>query len=139
MTLRTLTVMKVQYAREGTVFRLRRQDGVFVYEGKDGGGAPYDRAAAAAKAETVFLALLQAYDDQGRRVSSNPGPNYAPAMFECDDDAEGVTSKAFARTMTKLLKANRIHIERVGPQSRQRDKLTPGPAPAKEASEETSP
>ena len=35
--LRHLTVMKVQYAREGTVFRLRRKAGFFVYEGKDGG------------------------------------------------------------------------------------------------------
>ena len=33
--------------------------------------------------------------------------------------------------MTKLLKANRIHIEKVGPKSKQRDKLTPGPDPAK--------
>jgi hypothetical protein len=133
--LRTLTVKKVQYAREGTVFRLRRRAGVYVYEGKDGGGAPYDRAAAANKAETVFLALLRAYDDQGRRVSPNPGSNYAPVVFASDDEAEGVTNKAFARAMTKLLKANRIHIEKVGSKSRQRDRLTPGPAPAKEASE----
>lgn len=131
--LRTLTVMKVQYAREGTVFRLRRRDGVFVYEGKEGGGAPYDRAAAATKAEIVFLALLRAYDEQGRRVSPNPGRNYAPTAFADDDDAEGVTSKAFARAMTRLLKANRIHIETVGPISRQRDQLTPGPDPTKES------
>ena len=133
--LRQLTVKKIQYAQEGTIFRLRRRAGVFVYEGKDGGGASFDRAAAAIKAETVFLALLGAYDDQGRRVSPNTGANYAPAMFERDDDSEGVTSKAFARAMTKLLKENRIHIEKVGSASKQRDKLTPGPAPAKETSE----
>ena len=130
--LRTLTVKKVQYAKEGTVFRLRRKAGFFVYEGKDGGGASFDRAAAAAKAETVFLALLQAYDDQGRRVSPNSGRSYAPAVFAEDDDAEGITNKAFARAMTRLLKTNRIHIEKVGPQSRQRDQLTLGPAMTKE-------
>ena len=42
-------------------------------------------------------------------------------------------SKAFARAMTRLLKANRIHIETVGPPSRQRDQLTPGPDPTKES------
>jgi RecA-family ATPase len=129
---RTLTVMKVQYAAEGTVFRLRRRAGAFVYEGRENGAASYDRAAAADKAETKFLALLRAYDEQGRRVSSNPGPNYAPAVFATDDDAEGVTNKAFARAMSKLLKANRIHIEKVGSPSRQREKLTHGPATAKE-------
>jgi RecA-family ATPase len=133
--LRTLTVKKVQYAKEGTVFRLRRKAGFFVYEGKENGSVSYDRAAAASKAETVFLALLGAYDDQGRRVSPNSGKNYAPTAFADDDDAEGVPSKAFARAMTRLLKANRIHLEKVGPPSRQRDQLRPGPASAKEASE----
>jgi RecA-family ATPase len=134
--LRILTVKKVQYAKEGTVFRLRRNAGFFVYEGRDG-GSTFDRAASAAKAETVFLALLQAYDDQGRRVSPNSGKNYAPTAFADDDDAKGVDSKALARAMTRLLKANRIHLEKVGPPSRQRDQLRPGPPPAKEGEEET--
>jgi RecA-family ATPase len=126
---RTLTVMKAQYSdAEGTVFRLRRRDGVFVYEGKNGGAAAYDRAAASAKAETVFLALLSAFDEQGRNVSPNLSANYAPAVFERDPDADGVSKAAFARAMSKLLKANRIHIETVGPPSRQRTKLTAGPA-----------
>jgi RecA-family ATPase len=125
---RTLTVKKIQYARAGTVFRLRRRDGVFVYEGKEGGSS-FDRAASAAKSETVFLALLRAYEEQGRRVSPNPGANYAPTMFEREDDAQGITKIAFASAMGKLLKANRIHVERVGPRSRQREKLTLGPAP----------
>ena len=53
--LRILTVKKVQYAKEGTMFRLRRNAGFFVYEGRDG-GPTFDRAASHAKAETVFLA-----------------------------------------------------------------------------------
>jgi RecA-family ATPase len=132
--LRILTVKKVQYAREGTVFRLRWRDGVFVYESREGGAATLlDRAATAARAETVFLALLQAFEDQGRRVSPNRGPNYAPAVFERDADAEGVASNAFAGAMGRLLKANRIHVETVGPPSRRYSKLTPGPTPATEA------
>jgi RecA-family ATPase len=130
--LRTFTVKKIQYAREGTVFRLRRKAGFFVYEGREG-GSTFDRAASAAKADAAFLALLQAYDDQGRRVSPNPGANYAPAMFASDEATDGVTKAAFAKAMGRLLKANRIHIEKIGPASRQRDKLTPGPAPVKDS------
>jgi hypothetical protein len=34
--------------------------------------------------------------------------------------------------MGRLLKANRIHVEKIGSASRQRDKLSPGPTPAKD-------
>jgi RecA-family ATPase len=128
--LRTLTVMKVQYAREGTVFRLRRKAGFFVYEGKDGGSS-FDRVATAAKAETVFLTLLQAFEDQGRSVSPNPSASYAPAVFAREADADGVSKPALARAMSKLLKADRIHIENFGPPSRERRKLALGSAPTK--------
>ena len=110
------------------MFSLRRRNGVFVYEGKEGGDS-FDRAASAAKAEIAFLALLQSYEEQGRRVSPNPSANYAPTMFEREDDAQGITKRAFARAMGKLLTTNRIHVERVGPPSRRREKLTLGPAP----------
>jgi RecA-family ATPase len=134
--LRTLTVMKVQWAQEGTVFRLRRRDGVYVYEGKDGGSMPYDRAAAADKAERIFLKLLHAYESQGRRVSPNPGPTYAPRVFEKDEEADRLTSGVFAGAMGRLLKENRIHIESIGPASRLREKLTPGPDSAKKTDDQ---
>jgi hypothetical protein len=105
--------------------------GFFVYEGKDG-GSTFDRAASAAKAETVFLALLQAFDEQGRSVSPNPSNSYAPVVFEREADADGVSKAALGRAMSKLLKANRIHITTSGPPSHQRKKLTPGPTPTKE-------
>jgi RecA-family ATPase len=128
---RTLTVKKVQWAREGTVFKLRRKAGFFVYEGREGGSAPYDRAAASAKADRVFLALLTTFTEQGRSVSPNLSRTYAPTVFEGEDDAEGVSKKAFTGAMGRLLKANRIHVETVGPPSRQRKTLAPGPDPAK--------
>jgi RecA-family ATPase len=126
--LRILTVKKVQYAREGTVFRLRRKAGFFVYEGRDG-GSTFDRAASAAKAETVFLMLLQAFQEQGRSVSPNHSSSYAPIVFEKEPDAEGIRKAAFAGAMSSLLKANRIHIASHGPPSRRRERLRPGPAP----------
>jgi RecA-family ATPase len=133
--LRILTVKKVQYAKEGTVFRLRRKAGYFVYEGREG-GSTFDRAATAAKAESVFLSLLQTYEDQGRAVSPSPSPSYAPGVFEQEAEADGVTKAALKRAMSKLLKDNRIHIETFGPPSKQRKKLTPGPAPTSNLSEE---
>jgi RecA-family ATPase len=136
--LRTLTVKKVQYAREGTVFRLRRTAGFFVYEGRDG-GSTFDRAASVAKAETVFLALLQAFEEQGRSVSPNPSNSYAPAVFEREPDADGVSKAALARAMSKLLKADRIHIESFGPPSRERRKLALGPDPTKLTAEADKP
>ena len=39
--------------------------------------------------------------------------------------------RRLTRAMSKLLKANRIHVETTGPPSKQRSKLTPGPDPAK--------
>jgi RecA-family ATPase len=133
---RTLTVKKVQYAREGTVFRLRRKAGFFVYESRDG-GSTFDRAASAANAETVFLTLLQAFEEQGRSVSPNPSNSYAPVVFEREVDADGVSKAGLARAMSKLLKANRIHVETSGPRSHRRRKLAPGPAPTATPANET--
>jgi RecA-family ATPase len=133
--LRILTVKKVQYAKEGTIFRLRRKAGYFVYEAREG-GATYDRAATAAKAESIFLSLLQTFEEQGRAVSPSPSPSFAPGVFEQEAEAEGVTKTALKRAMSKLLKDNRIHIETFGPPSKQRKKLTPGPAPTSNPSEE---
>jgi RecA-family ATPase len=134
--LHTLTVTKMQYSdSEGTVFHLRRRPGFFVYQGKEGGSGPYDRAAAAAKAERVFLALLQIYHDQGRTASPNPSASYAPTVFADSDDADGVTRTALKRAMDKLLKADRIHVETAGPPSKRRKTLAPGPDPAKTATQ----
>jgi len=111
------------------VFRLLRKGGVLVYAGKEGGGAPYDRAAAVAKAEAAFLALLNTFEGQDRHVSPNPSASYAPAIFEKEAEAEGCTKGQLHRAMSKLLKDNRIHVETFGPPSRRRLKLTPGPKP----------
>ena len=44
--------------------------------------ARFDRAASAAKAETVFLALLQAFEEQGRSVSPNPEQQLCARRFQ---------------------------------------------------------
>ena len=129
---RDLTVKKAQHSgAEGTVFHLRRKDGAFICEGREGGSTPYDRAATASKAETVFLALLHLFEEQGRIASPRPGPGYAPTIFARESDAAGVRKEALARAMSNLLKLNRIHIGLVGPPSRRVSKLAEGPAPTK--------
>jgi RecA-family ATPase len=89
--LRTLTVKKVQYAREGTVFRLRRKAGFFLYEGRDG-GSTFDRAATVAKAETVFLTLLQAFEEQAAACHQTRAPATRLAF-----SSERPTPRAFRR------------------------------------------
>ena len=74
---------------------------------------------------------MQAFEDQGRSVSPNPSASYAPGVFEREADADGVSKAALARALSKLLKADRIHIEIFGPPSRERRKLALGPAPTK--------
>jgi RecA-family ATPase len=129
---RNLTVKKAQRSgAEGTIFHLRRKDGAFICEGREGGSTPYDRAATASKAEAVFLALLNSFEGQRRTVSPKPGANYAPAVFAKETDVQGVKKEALARAMSNLLKENRIHIDDVGPPSRQVQKLSPGPSPTK--------
>jgi hypothetical protein len=78
---------------------------------------------------TVFLALLQTFEKQGRKVSPNSGKTYAPSTFEKEEDAQGTKSAAFAKAMSRLLKTGRIHIEHTGSPSRRASKLTPGPPP----------
>ena len=125
---RAVTIMKAQHSdMEGTIFHVRWDNGVYVYEGQDGGPAPYDRAIATTRAESVFLGMLRDYEAQGRAVSPNPGLSYAPAVFAKDPDAKGVTKTALARAMSKLLKDNDIHIETEGPPSKRRAHLKTGP------------
>jgi hypothetical protein len=132
---RTLTVMKVQHAEEGMVFRLRLREGALAYEGKEGGGVPFDKAVVAAKAESAFIACLRTFEEQGRRVSPNPSASYAPSVFEKEPEAEGVKKVALARAMSTLLKQNRIHVENTGRPSRPVERLVLGPTIVKASSE----
>jgi RecA-family ATPase len=133
---RTVTVKKAQHSdMDGTVFHVRWDKGVYVYERKDGGATPYDRAAAANKAETVFLKLLQTFEDQGRTVSPHRSNSYAPTVFANEAEADGVSKKALERAMSNLLKNNRIHIEDIGSPSRRTRKLSLGPKPTQTPAE----
>ncbi len=96
---RVLTTKKANYGRTGDKINLRWEAGVFVAQAQLTG---LDALAAGAKGERVFLKLLDALTEQGRHVSANPGPTYAPTQFASHPDAEGYTKRAFRAAMESL-------------------------------------
>ena len=119
--LRVLKVMKANYGPVGMELRLRWTKGVFRLDGQSAGA--FDKLAADAKAERVFLELLAAYIKQERDVSPNVSNTYAPAVFAKREDAGGISKRSFEAAMERLLKAKRITVEIVGPPSRRYSRL----------------
>ena len=122
--LRVLRVKKSNYGPIGKELRLRWRDGAFLL---DGPAAGFDKLAAEAKAERVFLDLLALFTAQGRDVSPKPSSTYAPSVFAKHPSAEGVTNKAFAAAMERLLCDRRIRVDTVGPRSKARQRLVNEP------------
>jgi RecA-family ATPase len=119
-SLRVLRVKKSNYGPPGLELRLRWSNGVFLLDGPAGG---FDKLAAEATAEGVFLDLLGMMQSQGRDVSPNPSKTYAPTVFEKHPNAEGIRKEAFERAMERLLRDERLHVEPFGPPSKQRKRL----------------
>ncbi|WP_417709776.1 AAA family ATPase [Roseibium aggregatum] len=112
---RILSTKKANYGRTGATYHLRWQEGVFVSEDLNKG---MDEIAQGATAERVFLKLLAKYEAQGRRVNASGGTTYAPKVFAEHPDNEGVTKRAFATAMNKLLSDGFITVQHEGPPSR---------------------
>lgn len=117
---RILRSMKSNYARSGGEISLKWQDGVFVAQEAETG---LDRMAATAKAERVFLKLLQQAQGQGRKVNHAGGPTYAPKVFAASPEAEGITKRTFGQAMERLLATGKITIAEYGPPSKRRQFL----------------
>jgi RecA-family ATPase len=117
---RVLRTMKANYSRTGGEISLRWEGGVFVAQAPEAG---LDKMAATAKAERVFLKLLQEAQDQGRRVNHAGGQTYAPKVFAANPDAEGITKRTFGQAMERLLSAGKIRIAEDGPASKRRQFL----------------
>ncbi|WP_374292553.1 AAA family ATPase [Paenirhodobacter enshiensis] len=112
---RMLTTKKANYGRTGGEIALTWRDGVFVADAPETGP---DRMAASAKAERVFLKLLRAFTEQGRRVNANGGATYAPKAFAESSEAEGCTKRVLKAAMDSLFHAGKIKNETTGPASR---------------------
>lgn len=118
--LRVLKGMKSNYGRKGDEMRLRWQDGAFVLDD----GKPSAVAGMINKqAEKTFLSLLSLFNRNGQTVSDASGSNYAPKKFSEHPDATGVSKKALAEAMQRLLDRGDVKIIMVGKPSAQRKKL----------------
>ena len=117
---RMLATKKANYGAVGGEIAMRWQAGVFVAEAIP---TELDRKAVGAKAERVFLTLLRAFAEQGRRVNHAGGPTFAPRVFAANPMAEGVTKAALKGAMETLLSRGTIRIGEEGPPSKRRQFL----------------
>jgi len=104
---RSLSSKKSNYGRTGGTINLKWKAGVFVAETQPIG---LDALAVGARGERVFLKLLDTLTAQGRYVSPNPGPTYAPTQFARHPDAEGCTKTALTVAMNTLFGRGEIVI-----------------------------
>ncbi len=120
---RKLTVMKANYDRAGGEILLRWERGVFVAQ--DTGPAPtgLDRLASGAKAERVFLKLLDEFTSQGRFVSPNSSLTYGPLVFSRAPGAEGVSKRALISAMELLFSRGVLTVEQHGRGASKRDHI----------------
>lgn len=110
---RRLTTKKANYGRVGDEIMLTWRQGVFEPDAP-AAGTGLDHKAASAKAERVFLKLLAEYEAQGRFVSAQPGPTFAPSVFGRHPSNEGVTDRAFRPAMEALLSRQDIVVAEHG-------------------------
>jgi RecA-family ATPase len=126
--LRQLEFMKSNYGPVAETVTVRWRDGVFVPESKTGSLEKY---AADARADEVFLKLLERFRQQGRIAGDKRGPSFAPALFAQEPEAKalGLRSQALAEAMRRLFADNKIHVENYGRPSRPAAKIVAGPPP----------
>jgi RecA-family ATPase len=113
---RVLRTMKANYGPKGGEIGLTWRNGVFALDATETG---LDRMAGNAKAERVFLKLVQTFAEQGRPAN----PMLAPADFEKCPEAEGIRKAAFTSAREALLSRGVIRIVETGPESRRRKHL----------------
>jgi RecA-family ATPase len=138
--LRELQFLKNQYGRKGHSIRLQWKNGLYLPVESPG---TFNALAAEQKADNLFLTLLRRFTKEGRNVSDNKSPTYAPAKFADEPEAKKakMTSKALADAMLRLFAAGKIRVDPFGPPSRERRRIveteeqgsvivTPPPSPS---------
>jgi RecA-family ATPase len=118
--LRTLEGMKANYGERGGKIDLEWKQGVFV---RVNAPAFLDKLAVERKADDVFVALTGRFEREGRNVSPNPGPSFAPSVFAKHADACGLSKEQLRTAMDRLLESGAIRIETFGPPSHERSRL----------------
>ena len=119
---RVLTSKKANYGRTGSELHVTWQEGVFV---ADQAASGLDVMAQNARADRVFLKLLDEFAKQGRFVKSANGAGYAPKAFAGSGQAEGLSKQALHAAMERLFAKGEI-VEVLGgdgPPSRQSKRI----------------
>lgn len=117
---RVLVTKKANYGRVGGEISMTWKDGAFQ---PDIAPTGLDAMAAGAKAERVFLALLEEFTVQGRFVSASPSSAYAPSQFAAHPKSEGMTKRALKGAMEALLSRGQIVVAKQGRASKERSFL----------------
>ncbi|PNE11945.1 MAG: hypothetical protein CR217_06065 [Beijerinckiaceae bacterium] len=112
--LRKLTIKKNNYGPKGTSVALKWDRGRFLLMGGEGS---FERMAAEAKDDSLFLKLLKVATEQGRTVSPNPSNAFAPTVFAGMPDAGGVKAPKLKAAMERLLRDKKIAVVEIGPPS----------------------
>jgi RecA-family ATPase len=102
---RVLRLQKSNYSRIGTQIAMRWSNGVFVPDIAALGAPPIaDPIIRDARADRVFLELLETFTAQNRPVNVALGRNYAPHLFKKEASIRGVSKAELERAMERLLK-----------------------------------
>jgi RecA-family ATPase len=124
---RVLSTKKANYARNGAATRVRWRAGVFTVTVNDDDEKSSIVIAKEAKADSIFLELVAAYEMQARPVSVKPSANFAPHVFASDARTNGISKAELVASMNRLLDADCIRVEEFGPPTRRRNKLVVAP------------
>jgi RecA-family ATPase len=128
--LREIVFKKNQYGPKAETVVLRYTDGMFL---PVPGVNSLDKIAREAKADELFLRLVDETNQRNERVSSLIGAhNYAPTAFARDADAKAAHIKKddLKDAMARLFKADKIHLEQYGSASKDTWKIVTGRKPA---------
>ena len=120
--LRELHFKKNQYGSLADRIVLKYTNGLFL---PVPGMASLDRLAHQAKAQQVFLDLLQRFTREGRNVSANPGRGYAPSAFagEAEAKAAHLNSRDLKDALRQLFHDGKIENQAHGRASNQHYRL----------------
>lgn len=122
---RVLRRVKANYGSVGEEIDMLWEAGQFTVPDDDNPAADLMAALpkVLSKAEGVFLKLLDRYTEEGRYVSAQPGPTYAPSTFASHPDAEGCTKRAFKTAMDSLFGRDELRIAQHGKGAKTRSHL----------------
>ena len=128
--LRELVCKKNNYGPVSESVVLRYREGLFVLENNR---STLDQLAHERRVDDAFLNVLKKLNEQNRPCSPNKhAGNFAPAVINKHPDGKAFSKKELEVAMERLINANTIHIENVGPPSKQKQELVLGPAPSEQ-------